>query len=93
MKNPKGLSRREFVGTAAIVLPALAGLLAVSTTSANAAGSKDQFHYQSTPKDGHQCSGCTFFIAGKSKDADGTCKIVSGDISPKGWCQAWSAKS
>jgi hypothetical protein len=86
------MTRRSFVA-ATIVLPALAGLLLAETTTAEAKGSQAQFKYQNTPKDGHQCSHCTFFIPGSSATANGTCKIVEGVISPKGWCTAFAAKS
>ena len=89
----KRLTRAEFVGSA-VVLPALAGLFAVSTTAPAAAkGSQAQFKYQTTPSGSKQCSNCTFFIAGKTATANGTCKVVDGDISPKGYCIAYSAKS
>lgn len=86
------MKRRTFVSNA-IVLPALAGLLLAQTTRAQAKGSKAQFKYQTTPMNGHKCSQCTFFIAGSSAKANGTCKIVDGSISPNGWCTAWSKKS
>jgi High potential iron-sulfur protein len=90
--SANAMTRRSFVaGT--IVLPALAGLLLAETATAQAKGSKAQFKYQATPKNGHQCSKCTFFIAGSSATANGTCKIVDGSISPKGWCTAFAAKS
>ncbi len=89
--SSKGLTRGKFVqGT--IVLPALAGLLVAATLPAEAKGSKAQFKYQTTPNNGHKCSQCTFFIAGSSATANGTCKIVDGSISPSGWCTAFSAK-
>jgi hypothetical protein len=93
MKNSaSGMTRRTFVANA-VVLPALAGLLLAETTNADAKGSKAQFKYQTTPNNGHKCSRCTFYIAGSSPKANGTCKIVDGSISPNGWCTAFSAKS
>jgi High potential iron-sulfur protein len=90
--SANAMTRRSFVaGT--IVLPALAGLLLAETATAEAKGSKAQFKYQDSPKDGHQCSHCTFYIPGSSSTANGTCKIVDGSISPKGWCTAFSAKA
>jgi hypothetical protein len=87
------LSRAAFV-RAAIVLPALAGLLGEGIASAQAPhGTKAQFKYQSTPNGSKECANCNFFIAGKSATANGTCKIVQGEISPKGYCIAWAAKS
>ena len=56
-----------------IVLPALAGALAMGTTIADAGtGSKAQFKYQDKPgKNGEKCSQCKFFIKPHS------CSVVS----------------
>jgi hypothetical protein len=43
--------------------------------------SKDAAQYQETPKGLLSCSVCTFFRA------PGSCKIVTGIVSPKGWCR------
>jgi hypothetical protein len=43
--------------------------------------------YQPSPKDGHQCDGCTLFQAPDS------CQVVDGTISPTGWCKLWVKKS
>lgn len=84
-------TRKEALKTI-VLLPAFAGMIAGATGIASAKGSQAQFKYQNTPKNGQQCSGCQFFIAGKSATANGACKIVDGSISPKGWCTAYSAK-
>jgi hypothetical protein len=91
MSSSSGMTRRSFVANA-IVLPALAGLILTETTTAQAKGSKAQFKYQDSPKNGQKCSQCRFFVPGKSATANGTCKIVDGSISPNGWCTAWSKK-
>ncbi len=92
MHDSNGLTRRSFLSSV-IVLPALAGLVLTQTTSADAKGTKAAFKYQATPNNGKQCSHCALFIKGSSPTADGTCKVVDGSISPKGWCTAFSAKS
>jgi len=43
--------------------------------------------YQPSPKDGHQCDGCTLF------QAPDACQIVDGTISPTGWCKLWAKKA
>ena len=48
--------------------------------------------YQAQPKNGAHCSQCTYFLPGSKPDANGTCKQVSGVISPNGWCQFYSKK-
>jgi hypothetical protein len=92
MKNSDKLSRATFM-RAAVILPALAGAMGTLAGAQAPHGTKAQFKYQSTPNGSKQCSNCTFFIAGKTPTANGTCKIVQGDISPKGYCIAWSAKT
>ncbi|HVC56272.1 MAG TPA: hypothetical protein VND95_09975 [Stellaceae bacterium] len=39
--------------------------------------------YQTTPKDGHDCTGCKLF------EPPAACKSVDGVINPKGWCKLW----
>jgi hypothetical protein len=43
--------------------------------------SQAEAQYQPTPKGMFSCATCTFFIKPQ------TCKVVSGDISPMGWCK------
>ena len=76
-----------------IVLPALAGLFATTTTVAQAKGSKSQFKYQDKPNGNQKCGECSLFIPAKSASADGECKVVEGSISPNGWCTAFSPKA
>jgi hypothetical protein len=58
----------------AAALPACAGEPSAKL-SQNAAA------YQTTAKGMFSCAVCTFFIRPHS------CKVVSGDISPTGWCK------
>jgi hypothetical protein len=84
----KDMTRKDALRSL-VVLPALSGLLAASAVSlAEAADNKKQFKYQDKPgKMGHKCSGCQLF-----KPPHG-CSVVTGNISPNGWCVAWVAKS
>ncbi len=43
--------------------------------------------YQTTPKDGAECSKCVNF------QPPNACAIVAGDINPNGWCVAFAPKS
>jgi len=43
--------------------------------------SQAEAQYQNTPKGQFSCAACTFFIKPRS------CKVVTGDISPNGWCK------
>ncbi len=70
-----------------VMLPALAAAFASGVAPALAADNKKQFHYQDTPgKNGQKCSACRFFKAPSG------CSIVTGKISPNGWCVAWAKK-
>jgi hypothetical protein len=93
MKDLDRVSRSEFV-RGIVILPALAGLLVAGAAApADAKGSQAQFKYQATPSGTKQCSKCTLFVAGKTATANGTCKVVDGVISPKGYCIAFQAKT
>jgi hypothetical protein len=43
--------------------------------------SKDEAQYQAAPRGMFSCGICTLFVKPRS------CKVVSGDISPYGWCR------
>jgi len=82
-KAGKGVSRRTVLIAAAGAVP----VLALMSGAAEAKMAQAAVKYQTTPKDGHQCSECNFFIAPNS------CKMVEGDISPTGWCVLWVKKA
>jgi hypothetical protein len=92
MRDREQLTRGTFVRSA-VLLPALAALVGGESFAQTVKESKTQVKYQDSPNGKKQCSGCTFFIAGKTPSANGTCKIVQGDISPKGYCTLYSPKS
>jgi hypothetical protein len=52
---------------------------------------KESLNYQTEPKDGQQCSGCTFYVEDKNDDGMGACTLVEGKISPSGWCASYTA--
>jgi hypothetical protein len=86
MDSSKSQKRKEALRTL-IVLPTLAGAIALGTATADAADNKGQFKYQDTPgSGGKKCSGCRFFKAPHG------CSIVTGTISPNGWCIAWAKR-
>jgi hypothetical protein len=85
MSDENRLNRRGLLRTG---LTILAGGVLVST-AAYADDSKVEqsvVQYQTSPKDGAMCSGCTNFVAPNA------CKVVSGTISPNGWCVAYAPK-
>jgi len=48
-------------------------------------------NYQEEPNDGQQCSGCQFYIEDKNGDGMGACTLITGTVSPQGWCNSYSA--
>lgn len=69
-------TRRGFFKTMAML-----GLVTFVVPRAHAKGSKTQFKYQDTPKNGEACKDCMHF-----EPQSNTCKIIEGSISPEGWC-------
>lgn len=67
-----------------------AGLVALAAGAAGAAAagtnklSPAMVSYQPRPKGKARCDNCVQWQAPKS------CKVVSGDISPQGWCTIWA---
>lgn len=91
-KAPKATSRRSVIGW--LVAVAIAPAMAVAGKAlAQAKMKKDAAQYQDKPKDGKDCEGCSQFVPGKSEKAPGTCKVVEGSISPKGWCMVFAPKT
>ena len=79
-----GVSRRTLLIGAAGALP----MIALGATGADAAKmAQTAVRYQTSPKDGKQCSGCNLFVAPNA------CKTVDGTISPTGWCALWVKKA
>ncbi len=92
-------SRRALlkIGVTAVTGLVLAPVLLLSPSARAAAkASKASVGYQDKPlgtrndygKLGHvqDCSNCSSFIPGPSAKQNGTCKVVAGSISPRGWC-------
>jgi len=82
-----GYSRRDVLRrvTAGLALTAVAVTLP-REAHAQSKVAKAMVQYQDAPNKGHQCSGCSNFVA------PGSCKVVSGTISPHGWCSIWTPK-
>jgi hypothetical protein len=89
-------SRRRLFRQGAVIAggAALGGLMLKAKTQAQSGTeSKAMAKYQEKPHGSQECDGCMQFIPGKTSAADGTCKIVQGSISPKGWCMNFTPKS
>jgi hypothetical protein len=77
-------SKRSFIG---LILLAVGGASIRPHRLAAADGakmSKQQAGYQDGPKGIAMCATCTLFVEPRS------CKVVEGDISPNGWCNAYA---
>jgi hypothetical protein len=68
-------SRRGLIGLALCLMGTRRGRAQQAKTSQAAA------RYQDHPRGGLSCVGCTFFRKPRS------CQVVTGDISPNGWCR------
>ncbi len=53
---------------------------------------KQAMKYQDKPNGGNECDKCVQYVPGPNAKAPGTCKVVEGSISPKGWCMAYAPK-
>ncbi|WP_394890845.1 high-potential iron-sulfur protein [Mesorhizobium sp. AaZ16] len=82
------LSRRSFlrVSVAGAAIASAGGLSAcMSRPMAAGKTSKAEAAYQDTPNRGQRCAGCTHF------QKPNGCEIVTGEISPNGWCRFYEA--
>ena len=91
MNEKPEVTRRNFLRGAATAVAGAA--IPIRFAHAQQKASKQAMQYQDTPKNGQQCDTCLHFVPGAKPDAMGTCKIVEGPISPKGWCIAYVKKS
>ena len=88
------LARRQFFKAASTAL-AMIPIMVLSThaDAATNAAIRTALKYQNTPKeDGSKCLTCLEFIAGKTENDLGSCKIIPGDneISSNGYCTGWN---
>lgn len=84
----KRITRKTALTDLLIIPIAAEAVLTVNAAPAEADDNKAQYKYQDTPgPGGAKCSQCSFFSAPSS------CSIVTGTISPDGWCTAFAAKS
>lgn len=88
-------ARRTALKTSAAVLAtaAVAGTLLSARQAKAAKASQAVAMYQGKPHGQQECDRCTHFVPGKSPTAAGTCQVVDGSISPKGWCVLFAPKA
>ena len=81
------ISRRVVITGTVLAVGAAATGAAATRASAQQKISQTNAKYQDHPNGKQQCDGCIQF------QAPNACKIVEGNIDPKGWCQFFGAKS
>ncbi len=93
----KMITRRALLKGAAVAVTGLViapAILANQTLPGKVTASmtKSESGYQNKPLGNQQCSNCAHFIPGSSPQANGTCQVVKGSISPHGWCVVYAPK-
>jgi len=69
------------------------GGMVTRRAGADSKATQASMRYQNTPNGSMHCALCKFFIPGQGANANGSCQIVEGSISPNGYCMAFAAKS
>jgi len=84
--HPPSIGRRAFVVGTSLGVAALGAARHALAAKAQ----KADFGYRESPRDGKSCASCRLFTAtGAGK---GSCAVVEGDVSPSGWCMAYSPR-
>ena len=88
--------RRQFlkIGAAAVAMISVMVVSGRADAATNAA-LRTALKYQTKPEGDKSCANCMQFVPGASTKAQGGCKIIPGDteISPQGYCAAWTKKT
>ena len=85
MHNDTKIARRRLIALAGAGVLTLGMRAGAQAQEQPEKLSKPEAEYQDAPKNAQQCSECTKFQPPKG------CSVVSGDISPKGWCKLYEA--
>ena len=89
--GPEGeLSRRQLLPSvlgAGAILAAAISLASSEAAEAQEKASKTTAKYQDHPNGGNHCAICRYFRPPHA------CQLVSGDISPNGWCSYFLKKA
>ena len=93
MNPSQRISRRAALALSGrlLTLPVVGTVLLASEQALASKAAKMDFFYRPKPKDGKSCATCRLFT---TTDADkGTCAVVEGEVSPNGWCMAYSPRT
>jgi hypothetical protein len=91
-----GVSRRAVIKSG---IQALAGIAIISLAGTKASALETKLNKAAVQYvdiaagGGTTCDDCVRFVPGKSPNALGTCKIVEGEINPRGHCIAFTPKA
>lgn len=89
--NGKKTSRRHILKLGALGLGAVGAMSFARRAEAEAEITKKAMQkavmFQSTPKNGKQCSDCQHF------EPPAACRIVEGEVAPEAYCMLFSTKS
>lgn len=91
--DPFQTQRRRLLRRGALALAAIP-VLAWPRAACAAGAAKSDFHYQEQPNGDQRCANCRAFLPAPSLSgqADGTCSVVAGPVSPHGWCMAYARR-
>ncbi len=83
------------LGAAALATIPVMIIFGQQAQAATNAAMRGALKYQDKPNGDQRCSTCMQFVPGANPKARGSCKVITGDteISPDGWCTAWTKKS
>ena len=90
-----GLTRRDALqrGLGAIASVAVASHAVTAASAAETKLAKSAVKYVAVGnEEGKDCDDCIQFVSGKTASANGTCRIVEGEINRHGHCIAFSPK-
>lgn len=85
-KTPETVSRRAFLRASTILVVAAPAAVIAPCARANKADKTDVSYRDKPGSNGKRCGGCASFVAPKA------CRVVDGDVSPDGWCIAYSER-
>ena len=94
-ENSTDMKSRRSLLKSAVLLAGIATIpLLANSRNVFAEGkiAKADVKYQDKPNAGKDCDDCLQFIPGANAKAMGTCKVVEGEISPHGYCAAFTRK-
>jgi len=84
MQNRNATSRRDMLRTGMMIATGVA--VASTARAQDEKIAQELVQYQDQPKDGQKCNMCAQWVEPNA------CKIVSGKISPNGYCVAYAPK-